>query len=189
MQLKNNLVRTFCEDQKGNLWIGTMSGVDRLGTDRLCRTDELGALGESSVWSLRADNQGGIWVGTFYDGIYYCNSDNYPFNPILLPAERKVKLINAMVEDKRGDLWILTDKFGMFRQSAHDGQIRYVAGSGSQPQIQIRLVRCRRRCRLDRVLHGNVAQVRHRSPELVGLHVLQRRRHKRSRNRQRHQMS
>lgn len=131
MQLKNNLVRTFCEDQKGNLWIGTMSGVDRLGTDRLCRTDELGALGESSVWSLRADNQGGIWVGTFYDGIYYCNSDNYPFNPILLPAERKVKLINAMVEDKRGDLWILTDKFGMFRQSAHDGQIRYVAGSGS----------------------------------------------------------
>ena len=99
MQLKNNLVRTFCEDQKGNLWIGTMSGVDRLGTDRLCRTDELGALGESSVWSLRADNQGGIWVGTFYDGIYYCNSDNYPFNPILLPAERKVKLINAMVED------------------------------------------------------------------------------------------
>lgn len=47
MRLKNNLVRTFCEDHKGNLWIGTMSGVDRLGTDRLCRTDELGALGES----------------------------------------------------------------------------------------------------------------------------------------------
>ncbi len=131
MRLKSNLVRTFCEDRRGNLWIGTMNGIDRLGTDRLCRTDEPGALGESSVWSLRADNQGGIWVGTFYDGIYYCNSDNYPFDPVLLPADREVKLINAMVEDKRGDLWILTDKFGMFRQSAHDGQIRYIAGSGS----------------------------------------------------------
>lgn len=131
MRLKNNLVRTFCEDRKGNLWIGTMSGVDRLGPDRMCCTDELGTLGESSVWSLRADDQGGIWVGTFYDGIYYCNSDNYPFTPIQLPVERKVKLINAMVEDKRGDLWILTDKYGMFRQSAHDRQIRYIAGSGS----------------------------------------------------------
>lgn len=129
MRLKSNLVRTFCEDRKGNLWIGTMNGANRLGTDRLCQTDELEALGESSIWSLRADNQGGIWAGTFYDGIYYCNSDNYPFSPILLPAKYEMKLINAMVEDKRGDLWILTDKFGMFRQSAHDGQIRYITGS------------------------------------------------------------
>lgn len=131
-RLTNNVVRTLCEDAEKNIWIGTLGGVNIFENNYLHAQIHNGKLNESSVWCLTPDNQGGIWIGTFYNGLYYCNSDNFPFTTISLPKDRDIKLINAMVEDRRGDVWILTDKFGMFRMEKNkNSKIHYVPKSDS----------------------------------------------------------
>lgn len=129
-QLTNNFIRAICEDQQKNIWIGTLSGINILEGDTL-KAEMHGGIGnESSIWCLMPDNQGGIWVGTFYDGAYYSNPENDPFVSVSLSKERDMRLINAMVEDSHGDIWVFTDKFGMFRaEKNNNSMMHYIAGS------------------------------------------------------------
>lgn len=70
-------VRTLAQDDKGNLWIGTINGLFILepeteAMEKYTFSHENGnSLGHNSVRSLLKDNQGGIWVGTFYGGLSY----------------------------------------------------------------------------------------------------------------------
>ena len=79
--LATNFVRTFCEDNSGNMWIGTYHGLYRLdpktGEHRLFTADGMpGSLTNSSIWSIIKDNQGTLWLGTYFGGVNYFNPDN-----------------------------------------------------------------------------------------------------------------
>lgn len=129
-RLTNNFVRAFNEDKEKNIWIGTLGGLNIFENHLLRIAIPDGKLSEASVWSITLDNKGGMWLGTFYDGAYYYNSESYPFTSVPLPKERDVRLINAMVEDVRGDIWVFTDKFGMYRMEKNDhSKMHYILGS------------------------------------------------------------
>ena len=82
--ISSDFVRTVCEENNDNIWVGTKKGLDRLNveTGEFKHYDSEGYnnrhLSNESVWSLLKDNQGTIWVGTYFGGLNYFNPDvNY----------------------------------------------------------------------------------------------------------------
>ena len=78
-KLSSQFVRCMCEDDDGNLWVGTYLGLDCVEKESgrvvsfkpdLGRTD---AISHESIWSINKDNQGTLWVGTFFGGINILN--------------------------------------------------------------------------------------------------------------------
>lgn len=118
--LSDNDVRNFIEDDKGNLWVATFKGlnrIDSLGNVTCYEKDNRpGGLSHSSIFPFYKDMQGTIWTGTFYGGANY-------FNPLLNEFTNYIEgsgkgdlsfsFIGNMTEDKRGDLWICTEGGGL----------------------------------------------------------------------------
>ena len=110
--------RTFCEDADGKIYVGTLDGLFIISEDGKCHAEASYAPEGHSICSLLRDRTGNIWIGTFYSGAYICEVENNPFKSIIPPSDISIRLINAMVEDKRGDIWIITDHYGVFRMDS-----------------------------------------------------------------------
>ena len=128
--LRSNFVRTFCEDDLGNIWVGTFRGLncfDKLhdSFDAVASDSENG-LANTSVWSLLCDSQGTVWVGTYFEGVSY-------FNPA--PSLRRYFqdgkeggrqiTVGAMAQDNEGVFWICTDGNGLCKLNEETGEIKW----------------------------------------------------------------
>ena len=120
--ISSNFVRTFCEDNNGNIWIGSSKGLDRYNPTTH-KIDNFGiskhkyeGLSHPSVWSLFKDKQGTIWVATFYGGINYFNPEKnvFRFKDFSDYVENDYPIISRIVEDKRNNLWVGTEGKGLF---------------------------------------------------------------------------
>lgn len=121
--LSSNQVRAVIEGEKGDLWIGTFSGLNRFNP----RTEEWRtytsqddipySLAHSSIYALYSDNQNTIWIGTYFGGINYF----YPQTDICriytasssYDAFLSFPFVGKIVEDKNGKLWICTEGGGL----------------------------------------------------------------------------
>ena len=61
--LTNSFVRTVYQDHRGQIWIGTDSGLFRISEDRLERVDDSATLPLLAVHAIYEDSLGGLWVG------------------------------------------------------------------------------------------------------------------------------
>lgn len=122
--ISNNYVRTFEEDYWGNIWIGTFNGLNLLNltnnTFSTYKKDYLkGSLSHSSIFSIFRDKQGILWIGTYYGGVNYFDSNKTAFTYYPVDPQKKDFLnfpfISNMTEDKRGYLWICTEGGGLNR--------------------------------------------------------------------------
>ena len=120
--LSSNSVRDCCEDDRGNLWIATFSGLDKLDKNtgkfiHYLPSSMPGSLSNSSVYCIMKDHQGTLWVGTYFGGLNYFNPD-YEIYSYYYPGGRKGEglgypVIGCMAEDRRGNLWIGTEGGGL----------------------------------------------------------------------------
>lgn len=88
--LSSDFARTVCEDENGDIWIGTKEGLNKLDRasarfhhyDSEINNDK--SLSNESVWSLYKDNGGNLWVGTYFGGANYFNpkSNGYTFHDL-----------------------------------------------------------------------------------------------------------
>ncbi len=121
--IPNNFVRTICEDNFGNYWIGLYNGLCKLSLENnkfsIFKYDKqnLNGISNSSVWAILNDLQGTIWIGTYFGGIdlfnpkysifnyygAYSNSTNSLSSPV----------VGEIIEDKSGNLFIGTDGGGI----------------------------------------------------------------------------
>ncbi|MBS1603010.1 MAG: response regulator [Bacteroidetes bacterium] len=66
--LRDNRVRTMCEDQRGDLWVGTEKGLCRLpaGQDRFVAYPEgpEGSAAAATISAISVDKEGYVWVGS-----------------------------------------------------------------------------------------------------------------------------
>lgn len=115
--LSHDVVHALCEDQDGDLWVGTESGLDRLvrrheqTTPTFVRFLE----GQGPILSVYEDSRGILWVGTM-DGligldrtagtIHYTfhHDPGAPDDPGALSGYA----VRAIQEDQTGRLWIGT---------------------------------------------------------------------------------
>jgi ligand-binding sensor domain-containing protein/serine phosphatase RsbU (regulator of sigma subunit) len=140
--LSNNFIYSLCEDNLGNIWIGTNGGgvnVLNPATDKFAHyaaaKGKRGALTNNIVRSIVMDAQNRIWVGTdaglnlfdrktqqFTSWTYNAN------NPFSLPE----KSIYALAVDKSNRLWVGTYGSGISRFNESEGKFYTYIFSESQ---------------------------------------------------------
>lgn len=121
--------RTFCEDAEGNLYIGSIDGLFVLNPDGQYRLERSYTPPGHSICSLLRDKDDNIWIGTFYNGAFICETDNSPFHTVNTPPDIELRLINEMVEDCRQDIWIVTDHYGMYRHKTGTDKFHLIPGT------------------------------------------------------------
>lgn len=139
--LKDEVVISLEEDERGNLWVGSYQGLSILERKDMLRHDgplifkgELGdtkawnELERAAIWSMRKDRQGRIWLGT-NKGLYrkdpqredFVHFKQDPTNPNSLLDDYYLRRI---YEDHKGGIWISTSKgLHRFREESQDFEI------------------------------------------------------------------
>lgn len=101
--VSSDFVRTCCEDGEGNIWIGTIKGIDRIDnlSGQISRIrsypESRSSLSNNSIWKLRKDRQGNIWVATYYGGVNYFNPEVELFSCYYPSPYRDKGLSNPIV--------------------------------------------------------------------------------------------
>lgn len=117
--------RAICHDNLGNIWVGSRNGLSCINT----RTHKIehykadpyhgGQLNNASVTSLYTDNQGLVWVGTYWGGVNYFfpGQQRYEYYNTANTPTLSFNVIGKMIEDKNGYIWIGTEGGGLYRYS------------------------------------------------------------------------
>ena len=120
--ISSNFTHKFCEDQVGNIWIGTFNGLNKYnhqkGTfKRYVKQENKNGLSYSSIWSLYCDHQGNIWAGTYFGGVNYFHPHRQKFREYHFSLNEKQGLSSSIVscitEDSNGNIWIGTEGGGI----------------------------------------------------------------------------
>ncbi|MEA4936393.1 MAG: two-component regulator propeller domain-containing protein [Paludibacter sp.] len=120
--IADNYVRSVCEDNFGNYWIGTFKGLNKLdistGQFTLYQKDKrLYSLSNSSVVCISKDQQGTLWIGTYYGGINMFNPEyeiyKYYYADDSTPGRMSSPFAGRMLEDKNSNIWLATEGGGL----------------------------------------------------------------------------
>lgn len=104
--------RSFCEDRKGKLYLGTAGGLMVLSRDGHLREEQLGGAFGRPVCTVFCDRDGNLWVGTYYNGVFFSGADSFPLKPVSFDPEALI--IKGLAEDDQRRVWVLTDGYGMY---------------------------------------------------------------------------
>lgn len=151
--LASDFVRSFIEDDRGDIWIGTFLGLNRVdpATGRMTvytADGTPGSLTHSSIWDLIKDHQGTIWAGTYFGGINYFNPE-YEIYTRYRESERPGEglsspVVGKMIEDDAHNLWICTEGGGvnvLDRQSGRIARYRHTPGRNSLSADNVKAIR------------------------------------------------
>ena len=120
--ISSNHIRSFAEDNYGNIWIGTFTGLDKYNfqtnTFKVYNRNMLpGSLTHASVFSTFKDSQGSLWIGTYYGGVNYFNPEMDLFTFYSGDAFGdnclSYSFVGKMVEDRDNNIWICTEGGGL----------------------------------------------------------------------------
>ncbi len=105
-------IYTICEDQRGNIWLGTLGGglVMFDGINFFPFTEEDGLL-NNFVRSIYEDNTGILWIGT-EEGL--CTYNGVEFKFIDNKNGPNTNTINSIIQDNMGNFWFGSETSGLF---------------------------------------------------------------------------
>lgn len=128
--ISSNFVRAVCEDDNGDIWIGTKLGLDKLDSNLSefyhynSSENSQNSLSNESVWSLCKDTQGNIWAGTYYGGINYFKpeSNMYTFHDLHKGAfaNRPFPIISQIIDYKDSLFFLCTEGSGLVIYDVED---------------------------------------------------------------------
>lgn len=132
--LTESHVNAICEDQQGNLWIGTEGGglfkYDGFTFEGYRMED---GLSSNFIQALHADKSGTIWIGTT-DGISTYANNRFVNPPFFQALDNKK--INAIISDPdTNEVWFGTQTDGLFRLK--NEKFNRYGESGNFPDNQI----------------------------------------------------
>jgi len=136
--LCSNTIRSFLEDSKGRLWIGSINGLMVLNSDGINSENpsfktfkfskiDSASLSNNHVIPLVEGHDGSIWIGTLGGGLNrYIEGDSWDngyFERWTVEDGLSNNSIKEIIEDDEGDLWIGTNK-GLIRFNHKERTIR-----------------------------------------------------------------
>ena len=68
-------IRALLVDRTGDLWIGTDGGLSRFHAGAFAFDSVIDQLRNRKIWSIYEDPEGGIWLGSRGDGLFYVRGD------------------------------------------------------------------------------------------------------------------
>jgi signal transduction histidine kinase/ligand-binding sensor domain-containing protein len=113
--LSDSAATAVFEDREGDLWVGTISGLDRFRQTRLTRVSKPEGLSEEHVAVVTASHDGSIWAGTATRGL------NRITGTTALVRQRPETLANhsiySLFPDASGRIWVGTNHdFGVIQE-------------------------------------------------------------------------
>lgn len=127
--LTTNNIRDFAQDSN-KLFVGTFEGLYLLNIKSNSispvsdRNQEKGQLSHFSVYSLWADNNKGLWVGTYSGGVNYYNRFNSRFtfhNPSLY-FDKEIGIFGPAVSWGKDKMYFSTEGSGLLEYGITSGQ-------------------------------------------------------------------
>ncbi|WP_282037617.1 hybrid sensor histidine kinase/response regulator transcription factor [Saccharicrinis aurantiacus] len=123
-ELSSNVIRSFCFDDKGNLWIGTEKGINIIKNEELQKEnpkivkiredlDKENALSYDYVIPIIQTKNKDIWIGTMGEGLnkFIGFKDGEAQFEVFKEEDGLINnVIRAIVEDGAGSLWISTNQ-------------------------------------------------------------------------------
>src|SRR6218665_10930 len=112
--LSQSQVQCITQDDDGNLWIGTLSGLTKYnggGLKVFSRTD---SLAEDWVTSICKDKNGNIWFGHWAGGVSMFNYKTQKIENLNLEEYTRFKTVTCIIQDEKARFWIATEGGGVF---------------------------------------------------------------------------
>lgn len=130
--LSNNEVRCVEEDANGNLLIGTAGGLNVMNPSENNFTvynrirQEEGDLNHFSIYSVKVDNSGIVWVGSYSGGINYYSPyhNRFKYHDPSLPGQNLYGVIGPMIE-KDNMIYIATEGGGLLEYNPEKESYHY----------------------------------------------------------------
>jgi signal transduction histidine kinase/ligand-binding sensor domain-containing protein/AraC-like DNA-binding protein len=114
--LSNNSVRCLLPDSRGNLWAGTMNGLNVMekGSNHFKRFNAHAdgsafTINNNEIFSLHEDRHGYIWAGTGGGGLNRYDPYTGKFEYISEAEGLAGKEVYGILEDNSGNLWLSTE--------------------------------------------------------------------------------
>jgi signal transduction histidine kinase/streptogramin lyase/ActR/RegA family two-component response regulator len=111
--LSTNVVRTFYEDTRKDIWIGTYDGginVFNRTAKTFSRLNKMTSnLSNNIVYCIKSDRKGNIWVGTMGGGLNLWHPRTRKFTAYTVDSGLPNNVIHSIIEDKYGYLWLSTN--------------------------------------------------------------------------------
>ena len=142
-ELPSQNVKVIIEDANKNIWIGTSQGLVVYVRERnkFLNFDKNPLLAKKSIFSLLADDQNQLWIGTQNNGLFRCDlsqlkgdgSQRINFNKVSTLDEYDLskKTIQSLYQDKNKNLWISAYGDGIYmisNEEQHFIQFKKQAG-------------------------------------------------------------
>jgi ligand-binding sensor domain-containing protein len=129
-KLSGDDITSICEDNNGNLWIGTYSfGLNRF--DKNTNTfkhyfreeDNLSSLPDNIITDILKDSEGNLWVGTYSGGLCRYNYDSDNFEIFSEENGFASNSVYGILEDNNKNLWLSTSR-GITKFNYQNGSVK-----------------------------------------------------------------
>ena len=120
--LPSNYIRCLALDHEGNVWAGTQRGLVRIRPKRLTVVSWQEAHAETQATGLVEDADGGVWIGSYGDGLFFLDAlknQNQAMAALSMP-----KFCRGLVFDHQNRLWVGTAGEGLW--AMQDGKLALV---------------------------------------------------------------
>lgn len=132
--LSNNAVRSICDDNEGNLWLATDSGLNRYDPAThtfkrfFANPLDSSSISSNAVQVIIKNSRGGVWIGTALGGLnrYDPRAGNFT-RYISDPSDHDTvssNFIHTLHESTSGILWIGTAGAGVNALDPDTGKVR-----------------------------------------------------------------
>ncbi len=112
--LSQSQVQDLAQDDDGNLWIGTLSGLTKYNGKEFKTFSRKDSLAEDWVTALCKDKKGNIWMGHWAGGVSMYNYRTKKIENLNLEEYTRFKTVTSIIQDGTQRFWIATEGAGIF---------------------------------------------------------------------------
>ena len=117
-------IHTLYERSDNTICIGCDDGLINFApnTRQWSRLWQQQSQSDRFVYAITSDNEGGLWIGTFYGGVYYVSPMGKRFDGFTTSNGLRGNVISRFCEDLQGNIWIASDDGGIMCYSPEQQQ-------------------------------------------------------------------
>jgi ligand-binding sensor domain-containing protein/signal transduction histidine kinase len=140
----NNIyVRDITAAGNQEFWISTESGIYiynmAANTSQNIRkvAGNPYSIADNAVYTACKDNQGGMWIGTFFGGLNYYSKENARFEKYMPLSTNSISgnAVREISPDHKGNLWIGTEDAGINKFNIQTGRFIHYTASGKKDDV------------------------------------------------------
>lgn len=112
--LSQSQVQSIVQDDEGNLWIGTLSGLTKYNGRSFKVFSRNDSLAEDWITTLYKDHNGNILMGHWAGGVSIYDFQTKKIENLNLEEYTRFKTVTCIVQDEQNRYWIATEGAGIY---------------------------------------------------------------------------